>query len=74
LKVHLKPLTKTGQSRHIDSRKDSNLEIIKFRDGFFIEVIAKDVSFPMNLTLVALGVESGFLHFKKCVMMWFKRK
>ena len=53
----------------MDSRKDSNLMIIKFRDGFLIEVITNDVSFPMNLTLVALGVESGFLHFRKCVVM-----
>jgi hypothetical protein len=69
LKVHLKPLTKTRQIHHIDSRKDSNLKIIKFKNGFFIEVIAKDVTFPMNMNLVALGAESGFLHFRKCVVM-----
>jgi hypothetical protein len=47
--------------------------MIKFKEGFFIEVITKDISFPTSPTsidrfnklakrenLVKLGVESGF--------------
>jgi len=34
--------------------------------------LSKDVSFPMNLTLVALGVEPVFLHFKKCVVSYLR--
>jgi hypothetical protein len=49
-----KPLMKTKQICHSDSREDSGLKMIKFRKGIFKEVIARDVSFPMSLTSLNL--------------------
>jgi hypothetical protein len=45
-----KPLTKTRQIHHTDSKEDLGLKMIKFGKHLCIEVIAKDVSFPRSLT------------------------
>jgi len=49
-----KPLKKTGQIYHPDSKEDLGLKMIKLWKIFFIEVIAKDASFPISLTLLNL--------------------
>ena len=45
-----KRLMKTRQIHNLDSREDSGLKMIQFREGFCIEVIARDVGFPTNPT------------------------
>jgi hypothetical protein len=50
LKVHLNTVDKTRQIPHPGSREYLNLKMMKFGEGFFIGVIARDVSFPTSPT------------------------
>jgi len=50
---------KTRQIRHLDSREDSGLKMINLEEEFFIEVIARDVSFPTNPTAFNLKLQNS---------------